>query len=134
MPGISGGTYAIADSTEQVVFPVPITTWVEQDLGDGLNGIPVFNAYRLHTWRWSSLTEEYMAKLAAFQRRQQTNNTAPTAVETEPYDPLDDCDGTGHKGSYRTELYDDVRIKSLSRERGFSLYTNVMVTFEILVA
>ena len=55
----SGGSYILEDSTESVSFPAPITSWQEQLLGDGLNGIPALNAYRVLAWNWSSLPEDY---------------------------------------------------------------------------
>lgn len=124
----SGGAYIIKDSTESQVFPAPTTEWQDQKQGEGLNGIPAFNAYRLHLWRFTGLDEDYMAELTAFQTRQQTNGAQPTSVETDPYDPRDDCE------PYRTVVYTDVIIKSISRGRGYGMHDNVTVTFEILVS
>jgi hypothetical protein len=124
----SGGSYVIKDATESLAFPAPTTEWQDQKQGEGLNGLPAFNAYRLHIWRWSGLDENYMAKLAAFQTRQQTNTAQPTSVETDPYDPRDDCE------EYRTAVYTDAIIKSIARGRGYGMHDNPSVTFEILVS
>lgn len=122
----SGGYYVLTDSTESITFPAPVTAWPEQVLGDGLDGVPVFNAYRIHTWAWTSLPEDYLQKLAAFQTRQQAG-TLLTTIETDEYDPADDC------VQYRTVEYTDVRIKNLNRERGYGVYNSPTMTFEILV-
>ena len=124
----SGGSYVIKDGTESVAFPAPVTTiWNEQVMGEGVNGVVALDAYRAHTWRWANLPEEYQAKLTAFQTRQQTGNAGPTSIETDAYDAPDNCE------PYRTTVYTDVVIRSITRERGLGMYAGTTITFEILV-
>ena len=117
--------YALWDSTAYYTFPVPIVDWTDQLLGEGLNGVPAINAYRLHTWTWPFLDEDDIARLAAYYRRQQLG-TPLDGIETDPYNPEEDP-------TTLIREYTDVRIKSLSRERGPGPYTSVTISFEILV-
>lgn len=121
------GSYVLQDATEAYEFLVPQTVWDEQPLGDGLDGVPAFNAYRIHTWRWTTLSQDEMSKLTAFQTRQQNGTSGWLYIETEPYDPA--C----NTSRYGTVTYTDTKIKSVTRDRGFPNYENVTITFEILV-
>lgn len=124
----SGGTYSIKDASGTYSFPAPVIAWREQIIGGGLDGVPGLNAYRLLVWRWAELGEDDMARLVAFQTRQQARTSAWRELETDPYDPT--CDDV----SYRTVTYDDVTIKAITRERGYPNWQNVTVTFEVLVS
>jgi hypothetical protein len=123
----SSGSYRLQDVTEAYEFPVPQATWADQPLGDGLDGVPALNAYRLHTWRWQVLSTEEMAKLVLFQARQQSTASSWRYLETDPYDPA--C----NTSRYGTVTYTDVTIKSIVRDRGFPNYENVTIVFEVLV-
>lgn len=123
-----GGSYVLHDSNSSYEFPSPVTSWAEQPLGDGLNGVPAINGYRLHTWRLTGLDEDEMALLTGFMNRQQLGTATGLEIETDPYNPECTTD------AYRTEVFTDVQIKAVSRERGFGFWQNVSVVFEILVS
>lgn len=118
--------YSLWDTTNSHVFPVPVTDWTDQLLGEGLDGVPAINVYRLHTWTWPYLDEDDAAALAAFFQRQQLG-TMLSGIETDPYLPV----GSPVASYPATVEYIDVRIKSVSRERGMGPYTSITAVFEI---
>ena len=119
------GTYRIGS----VDFPVPTTSWGEQAIGTGLDDFPINNSYRIHIWQLGDLPGDIAEQLFAAYDTQQTNRVGPSVLETDPYD------GTGADLDYGTEEYSDVRIQSINpRTRGLPNYSNMQVTFEVLVS
>ena len=52
----SGGTYRIESTTLNKEFPAPPeTSWEEQPVAAGLNGIPVNSSYKIHTWTFENM-------------------------------------------------------------------------------
>lgn len=122
----SGGTYRIASSTLDKEFIAPISTWGEQLISPGLNGIPINSGYRIHRWEFESLEGCDYEDLATLFESQQDNNAQLVALETDPYD------ASGADMSYGTVTYNDFIITSIDpRTRGLPLYENVSVQFEI---
>lgn len=127
MPNVGGiyGNYRIDD----IVFPVPATSWEDPVIAIGLNGIPIINSYRIHRWTWSQLEGEIAKLVYEKFTEQQAANAPLTSLETDPYDAsLADA-------SYGTTIYTDFAITEISpRNRGLPFYDNVVVTFEVYVA
>ena len=124
----TGGSYAVQDDSARQEFQSPVTSWSEQVLGDGLDGIPKLNAYRVHTWNFpGGLSEDEMAWLTGFQTRQQSGTSTWMELETDSYCPS--C----NEQIYRTTVYTDVVLKGISRTRGFPRWEGVTATFEVLV-
>ena len=47
----SGGSYRIQSTSLNKEFEVPPeTSWTEQEISIGLNGIPINTSYKIHTW------------------------------------------------------------------------------------
>lgn len=126
----SGGSYRIKSSTLNKEFKqLPGTSWEEQEIGQGLNGIPINNSYKVHTWNFDSMLGCDYEDLAALFNSQQSANSQLTEMETDPYD------ATGADMEYGTTVYDDFFIVSISpRQRGLPHYENITVVFQIYVA
>jgi hypothetical protein len=123
----SGGTYRIESSTLDKEFPSPPeTTWDEQPIASGLNGIPVNSGYKIHTWTFENMLGSDYDDLAALFDEQQSNNSQLTRLETDPYEADLSCD------PYGTKEYTDFFVQSIApRTRGLPLYQSVTVTFEV---
>jgi hypothetical protein len=94
----SGGTYRIQGASLNKEFPAPpTTTWDEQAIGGGLNGIPVNSGYKIHTWNLENLLGSDYDDLAALFDEQQSNNSQLSALETDPYEADLSCDPYGTK-------------------------------------
>lgn len=121
-----GGTYRINNT----VFSAPTSTrWQEQTVAAGLNGIPINISYRQHIWSWTMLPGEEAEALFALFDAQQSANTQPDTLETDPYD------ASGAEEVYGTQEYNDFVILSLSpRTRGLPFYDDVQIAFEVYVA
>lgn len=123
--GNTFGNYRI----EGLFFPAPVSGWIENPLGVGLNGIPVLSSYRIHTWSWPQLEAILAKELFAKFESQQTNNSQLALLETDPYDASTALD------KYGTVEYTDFIIISVgTRSRNFPNYDGVEVTFEVYVA
>jgi hypothetical protein len=119
------GAYRVNDTD----FPVPVTSWDEQPIAAGLNGIPVLSSYRIHSWRWDQLESHWAELLYSLFNTQQAGNAQLDSIETDPYD------ATGANLDYGTEIYTDAIIQSVgARTRGFPMYDDVTVTFEVYVS
>jgi hypothetical protein len=123
----SGGTYRIESTTLNKEFPAPPTTsWEEQPIAGGLNGIPVNSGYKIHTWNLENLLGSDYDDLAALFDEQQSDNSQLTTLETDPYESDLSCD------VYGTKDYTDFIIQNIApRTRGLPLYESVTVTFEV---
>lgn len=126
----SGGTYRIESSSLNKSFQSPeTTTWTEQNIAQGLNGIPINNSYKVHTWSFPSMQGCDFDDLVALFESQQDNNSQLTELETDPYD------ASGSIQRYGTVSYTDFFIISVDpRTRGLPLYEGVTVTFQVYVA
>jgi hypothetical protein len=125
----SGGTYRVQSSSLNKIFHAPISTWDEQLITPGLNGIPINNSYRIHRWELNSLEGCDYEDLATLFESQQSNNSQLEELETDPYD------ASGADEVYGTETFTDFVIQSIHpRTRGLPLYENVQVVFEVWVA
>lgn len=119
-----GGTYRI----NSVDFPAPQTAWEEQQLGDGLDGIPILGSYRIHRWRWSQLDGGEAASVYSLFNTATAGRDAVT-LETDPYD------ASLASSKYGTYEYQDVIVKSVSRrQRGLPNYSDIEVAFEVYIA
>lgn len=126
MPNVGGvfGNYRIDD----VIFPVPATTWEDPVIATGLNGIPIINSYRIHRWNWSSLEGEIAKQVYEKFAEQQAGNAQLTSLETDPYG------ADLATASYGTTVYTDFVIVEISpRNRSLPFYENVQITFEVYV-
>jgi hypothetical protein len=123
----SGGTYRIESSSLNKEFPAPPTTsWDEQPIASGLNGIPINSGYKTHTWNFENMLGSDFDDLAALFDSQQDNNATLTTLETDPYESDQSCD------PYGTLAYTDFVILNIApRTRGLPLYESVTVTFEV---
>lgn len=109
-------------------FPAPITSWREQPIVNGVNGIPINSSYRQHVWQYSQLESVYAAYLYSLHAIQQTGNSQLDSLETDPYD------ASGANESYGTVGYTDIIIVELSeRTRGMPMYDDVTIVFEVYV-
>lgn len=118
------GNYRIDDT----FFPVPATSWEDQAIAVGLNGIPINASYKLHTWNWSSLDGEIAQLVFAKFDSQQSSGAQLNELETDPYD------ASLATERYGTTTYTDFVIRSISpRSRGLPFYDNVSITFEIYI-
>lgn len=110
------------------MFPVPATSWEEQPIAAGLNGLSINSGYKIHRWNWGSL-DASIAK-TVFQKFDalQSAGNQPSTIETDSYDAnLAD-------EKYGTQVYSDVIIRELStRTRSLPFYENVSIVFEIFV-
>jgi hypothetical protein len=119
------GNYRIDD----IAFPAPATSWEEQPIAAGLNGLSINSAYRIHRWTWSGL-EASVAK-QVFQKFDalQAAGEQPASLETDPYD------ASTADENYGTVTYTDVIVRELSpRTRGLPFFDNISILFEIFVA
>jgi hypothetical protein len=124
----SGGTYRIESTTLNKEFPSPVSTeWIEQPIGNGLNGVPVNSGYKSHVWNLESLLGSDFDDLAALFDEQQSNNAQLSALETDPYPADLSCD------PYGTTEYSDFFIRNITRTRGLPNYLGVTVEFEVFV-
>lgn len=123
----SGGTYRIESSTLNKEFPSPPTSsWDEQPIASGLNGIPVNTGYKIHTWSFENMLGSDYDDLAALFDEQQSNNAQLSTLETDPYEADKSCE------DYGTKAYTDFIIQNIApRTRGLPLYESVTVTFEV---
>lgn len=121
-----GGTYRV--NTTEFVAP-PTTTWEEQLIAAGLNGIPIDNSYRIHRWNVEEMIGCDFEALAVLYALQQTNNAPLSILETDPYT------AAGASEVYGTVEYTDFTIVSIApRTRGLPVYRNVVVVFEVYVS
>jgi hypothetical protein len=123
----SGGTYRIESTTLNKEFPSPPTTsWSEQPIAGGLNGIPVNSGYKIHVWNFENMLGSDFDDLAALFDEQQSDNAQLSTLETDPYEADQSCD------VYGTKNYTDFFIQNIApRVRGLPLYQSVTVTFEV---
>lgn len=123
----SGGTYRIESSTLNKEFPSPPeTSWDEQPIAGGLNGIPINTGYKIHIWTFQDMLGSDFDDLAALFDEQQSNNSQLSILETDPYESDQSCD------VYGTTDYNDFIIQNIApRTRGLPLYQSVTVTFEV---
>jgi hypothetical protein len=123
----SGGTYRIESTTLNKEFPAPPeTSWEEQPIAAGLNGIPVNSGYKTHTWQFGEMEGSDYDDLAALFDEQQSGNAQLNELETDPYEADLSCD------PYGTIIYTDFIIQNIApRTRGLPLYLSVTVTFEV---
>lgn len=122
----SGGSYRIQSTTLNKQFIVPVTTWGEQLITPGLNGIPINSGYRIHTWAFKSLEGCDYEDLATLFESQQSGNAQLVEMETDPYD------ASGADQQYGTAVFDDFVIASIDpRTRGLPLYENVTIQMEV---
>jgi hypothetical protein len=123
----SGGAYRIQSTTTNKEFPAPPTTsWDEQPIAGGLNGIPINTGYKIHTWNFENMLGSDFDDLAALFDSQQSANAQLVEVETDPYEADQSCD------TYGTTAYTDFVILNIApRTRGLPLYESVTVQFEI---
>lgn len=125
----SGGSYRIQSSTLDKEFQAPVSSWSEQLITPGLNGIPINSGYRIHRWEFPSLEGCDYEDLAALFESQQDDNAQLVELETDPYD------ASGANETYGTQTFDDFVIVSIDpRTRGLPLYENVSIIFEIFVS
>ena len=122
----TGGSYRLGSSD----FPAPLsTTWDEQGIGTGLDNFPINNSFRIHMWRWADFPGEFAELIFSAFDTQQRNRSAPTVIETDPYD------GTGADEDYGTTEYNNVKIMSVTpRTRGLPHYESMEITFEVFVS
>jgi hypothetical protein len=123
----SGGTYRIQSTTLDKEFSAPPTTsWDEQAIAGGLNGIPVNTSYRIHTWVFEDMEGSDYSDLASLFDEQQSGNSQLNILETDPYEADLSCD------KYGTKSYGDFFIQNIApRTRGLPLYESVSITFEV---
>jgi hypothetical protein len=123
----TGGTYRIESTSLNKEFPAPPTTsWEEQAIAAGLNGIPINSGYKIHTWNFDNMLGSDFDDLAALFDSQQDNNATLTTLETDPYEADQSCD------AYGTTAYTDFIIQNIApRTRGLPLYESVTVVFEV---
>lgn len=123
----SGGTYRIQSSTLNKEFSAPPTSsWEEQPIAAGLNGILVNSGYKTHTWNFENMKGSDFDDLAALFDEQQSDNAQLSTLETDPYESDLSCD------PYGTIIYTDFVILGIApRTRGLPLYESVTVTFEV---
>lgn len=126
----SGGAYRIQSTSLNKEFEVPPeTSWTEQEIGIGLNGIPINSSYKRHTWQFNNLQGCDYEDLAALFESQQDNNSQLSELETDPYD------ATGADLRYGTATFTDFIILSIApRQRGLPFYDNVQILFEVFVS
>jgi len=125
----SGGTYRIESSSLNKEFPAPETSWNEQPIAAGLNGIPVNASYKIHTWDFGEMLGSDYDDLAALFDGQQSANAQLTTLETDPYPADKSCN------SYGTVDYTDFIIQNIApRTRGLPHYQSVSVQFEVFVS
>lgn len=118
------GNYRI----DNTFFPAPATSWEDQPIAAGLNGIPINAAYRIHNWNWSSLDGEIAEMVFAKFEAQQAANSQLNELETDPHD------ASLATERYGTTTYTDFVIRSVSpRNRGLPFYDNVTITFEVYI-
>lgn len=119
------GNYRIDD----LVLPAPSTTWEDQVMGAGLNGIPINSSYRMLRMTWSSLDAEIAKDIYAKFEEQQSTGQPLSVLETDPYGAELASD------RYATKIYTDFTLVSISpRERGLPFYNNVVVIAEVYIA
>jgi len=124
-----GGSYRIESTLLNKEFQAPVSAWTEQQVSIGLNGIPINTGYRIHTWNLNSLIGCDHTDLMTLFETQQDNNTQLTEIETDAYNSSEANE------RYGTTVYTDFVILSIEpKQRGFPLYENVTVTFEIFVS
>ena len=122
----TGGTYRIEGSSINKEFYPSSTSWDEQPIAAGLNGIPVNSGYKTHTWTLDEVLGADYDDLAALFDEQQSNNAQLTTLETDPYESNRSCN------TYSTIDYSDFVILNIApRTRGLPFYESVTVTFEV---
>lgn len=125
-------TYASVNGTfriDEVTFPAPSSSeWEDQELAQGLNGIPINASYRIHRWNFDQLEGEIANSLYDKYQEQQDEGQLGE-LETDPYD------ASLATESYGTETYTDFVIISPGvRRRGLPHYENVTVVMEVYVS
>lgn len=126
----SGGSYRIESSSLNKSFNAPATTsWTEQVVAAGLNGIQINTGYRIHVWNLEEVLGSDFDDLAALFDSQQSNNSQLNELETDPYEADLSCN------KYGTKSYSDFVILSIDpRTRGLPFYENVVVRFEVFTS
>ncbi len=126
----SGGSYRIQSTSLNKEFESPPeTAWTEQEIADGLNGIPINTSYKIHTWTFSNLQGCDYEDLATLFASQQSGNAQLSQMETDPYD------ASGADLHYGTATFTDFIIRNIApRTRGLPFYESVRVEFEIFVS
>ncbi len=125
----SGGSYRIESTTINKEFFPAETSWEEQPIASGLNGILVNSGYKLLNWNLEDVLGSDFDDLASLFDNQQSNNSQLSEVETDPYPADLACN------PYGTVTYTDFVILSISpRTRGLPNYKNVQVSFEVFVS
>lgn len=125
----SGGAYRIESSTINKSFPAPETSWSEQEIAQGLNGLPVNTSYKIHTWDFGEMLGSDYEILASLFDGQQSSNAQLVELETDPYEANRACN------EYGTISYSDFIIQNIApRVRGLPHYQSVTVSFEVFVS
>ena len=126
----SGGTWRIQGASLNKEFPAPNeTSWSEQAIASGLNGIGINASYKIHEWNIGEMLGSDFDDLASLFDEQQSNNSQLTELETDPYPSDLSCN------SYGTTTFTDFVILSISpRTRGLPHYQSVTVSFEVFVS
>lgn len=124
---VTGGIYGNY-RIDTTFFPVPATSWEEQPIALGLNGLPINTSYRIHTWNWSNLDGEIAELVFAKFAAQQSSGQQLDELETDPYD------ASLATERYGTTTYTDFVIREISpRNRGLPFYDSVTITFEVYI-
>jgi hypothetical protein len=126
----TGGSYRIQSTTINKEFPMPdSTSWDEQPIASGLNGIPVNTSYKIHTWDFTNMLGSDYDDLASLYDGQQSSNAQLNEMETDPYPADLSCN------EYGTLVYTDFIIQNIApRTRGLPFYDSVQVVFEVFVS
>ncbi len=126
----SGGSYRVESTVTNKSFPAPPTTsWDEQPIASGLNGIPINAGYKIHTWNFDNMLGSDFDDLASLFDSQQSANAQLVTLETDPYESNQSCD------KYGTKAYTDFIIQNIApRTRGLPLYEGVTITFEVFIS
>lgn len=111
-----------------VLGVAPKTSWNQQLIRDGLNGIPINSSYQMHQWTFPELDADTMEAVLALFQSQQTTNSQLEELETDPHYVA------SGSTEYATKVYDDFILKAVDpRERGLPRYENVTFIFEVYV-
>lgn len=124
----SGGTYRISNGVTSWEAPAPVeTSWDEQQIDTGLNGISILTGYRLHSWNIGELEGCDAEALFDLLDEQQANNSPLAELETDPYQ------ADLAEEAYGTRTYTDFVVLPFPRVRGLPQYRNINIPFEIWV-